>query len=256
MEPIFFGPSERSLYGVYHSPASIGNQNRAVVLCYPAGHEYMRIHRAYRQLASLLSRSGFHVLRFDYSGVGDSAGEHEDIAFSDWVDDTLEAIDELQAISGVKHVDLVGLRMGALVAAKASAELNSVKRLVLWEPSIDGGELEAEMRRYLSDKGSSLSAFEERDGALNFHGYRFSKRSLASFSEISLQSILWERMPSIYHVSSQDCYMRVQNSTSIPDQLAGEHALIGSVNWSLLDAIGGLYLPMDAVNEIHKRLEQ
>lgn len=254
MEPIFFGSSERSLYGVYHRPESIGNQNRAVVLCYPAGHEYMRIHRAYRQLAALLSRSGFHVLRFDYSGLGDSYGCHDDVTFSDWVNDTLEAIDELQAISGVKSVDLVGLRLGALVAAKASSELSSVKRLVLWEPCINGADFEAEMRQYLSDNGSNLSSFEEPSGAINFHGYRFSKPTLSSFSEISLQSITFMNESNVYCISSQDCYSKVQEMTSVMGQLDVEHALIAAVNWNLLDAIGGVYLPMDAVNGIHMRL--
>ncbi len=72
--PLFFGDPARQLFGVYH-PAAEGNAaERAVVLCAPSPQEYMPTHWAYRRLAALLAKAGVHVLRFDYFGMGDSAG--------------------------------------------------------------------------------------------------------------------------------------------------------------------------------------
>ena len=74
MNPFFFGSSERPLYGVHHPPRERGPRESGVVLCYPMGQEYMRSHRAFRQLANLLTRKGHHVFRFDYFATGDSSG--------------------------------------------------------------------------------------------------------------------------------------------------------------------------------------
>ena len=50
-----------------------GARQSAIVLCQPLGHGYLRAHRAFRNLAVSLASQGFHVLRFDYYGCGDSA---------------------------------------------------------------------------------------------------------------------------------------------------------------------------------------
>ena len=68
-----------------------------IVLCYPMAHEYMYVHRAFRQLANRLARTGFHVFRFDYYGFGDSAGESEESHIEQWIKDISEAIDEIAA---------------------------------------------------------------------------------------------------------------------------------------------------------------
>ena len=67
-----------------------------MVLCYPWGSEYIHAHRALRQLATRLSMAGFHTLRFDYFGTGDSAGEMEDADLGVWEDDIETAIEELK----------------------------------------------------------------------------------------------------------------------------------------------------------------
>ena len=59
MNPFFFGESERALFGLYHPPKSATVRELGVVLCYPMGQEYMRAHRAFRQLALILSNFEF-----------------------------------------------------------------------------------------------------------------------------------------------------------------------------------------------------
>ena len=74
MTPIQFGPADRRLFGLLQ-PAQ-GNATRTgVVLCNPMGQEAVRVHRMYRVLADRLNRAGLHVLRFDWFGSGDSAGD-------------------------------------------------------------------------------------------------------------------------------------------------------------------------------------
>ncbi len=145
MTPFFFGPSESPLFGSHHAPAQ-GARDTGVVLLAPIGQEGIRAHRALRQLALALSGARFHVLRFDYRGTGDSAGDFEDGALEAWTQDVGMASDELEDRTGVKRVSWVGLRMGAALAMRAAKGRRDLDRLVLWEPIVRG-------RQYLADLG-------------------------------------------------------------------------------------------------------
>ena len=138
MISFYFGSTERRLFGVYH-PAQGGGGNRAVLLCYPWGFEYANAHRSMVRLANLLSQAGYHALRFDYYGTGDSAGEDRDADLEGAREDIATAISELRQLSGIDTVSIIGLRLGATLAVLATREMPSiVDRLVLWDPVIDG----------------------------------------------------------------------------------------------------------------------
>jgi exosortase A-associated hydrolase 2 len=146
MTPLYFGTSTRRLFGVYH-PARGRARRRAVVLCHPWGAEYIRAHRAMRHFSRLLADAGFDVLRFDYFGTGDSAGELPEANLDGWLEDIETAIEEVMDTTGVSKVTLAGLRLGATLAAAAAARgRRRVDTLVLWEPIHDGAEYVAALR--------------------------------------------------------------------------------------------------------------
>lgn len=136
MKPLFLGSAERRLYGVYHPAARAGRH--AVLLCYPGVQEYSSAHWAFRRLAAMLARDGHHVLRFDYFGTGDSAGESADGNPSLWIDDVEQAAQELLDQSGARELSLVGMRLGASLALLACTRGLKARRLVLWEPVVKG----------------------------------------------------------------------------------------------------------------------
>lgn len=136
MTPIFFGTSQRRLFGVYDPPRG-RNLRRAVVLCNPLGSEYYHAHRALRQLARLLSNGGTHTLRFDYPGTGNSSGELAEFSAPDLEDAIVEAIEELEDMANLTRVALVGIRAGAVLAAALAGKRRDVDRLVLWDPVED-----------------------------------------------------------------------------------------------------------------------
>ena len=90
------------------------------MLCYPWGQEYLRAHRSMRLLADMIAARGCDVLRFDYSGTGDSGGDATTASFVEWESDIETAIDELKDMAGVSRVSLVGLRLGATLAARVA----------------------------------------------------------------------------------------------------------------------------------------
>lgn len=161
MNPLFFGSSDRPLYGVYHPPKARVGRQAGVVLCYPFGQEYMRAHRAFRQLALLLAKAGFHVFRFDYHGTGDSSGDAEDFTLTSAIADVGVAIDELKDMADVEQVVLFGLRLGGAVVAQAAQHRADVSHLVLWDAIADGAaylqELHGKTHSYQNSTGSYTS---------------------------------------------------------------------------------------------------
>jgi len=169
MEPFFFGGAPpAALFGAYHAPAGAASAG-AVLLCPPVGHEYVRSHRALRNLGVQLSRSGAAVLRFDYLGSGDSGGDMTDARVAQWLTDIGVAGDELRRRSGQASLVLVGLRLGATLAALAARQRSDVARLVLWDPVLSGQEYldeltvlqQAWLRDRLGAAGGSLDVSDE-----------------------------------------------------------------------------------------------
>jgi len=148
MKHHFFGNPQSQLFGVHHRPRGIEvKPTRAVLICPPIGQEYIRTHWCLRLMASQLCRQGAHVLRMDYSGMGDSAGSLEDVqSIEQWTEDVLTGIARLKELSGAGTVMLVGLRMGAMLAAHAARQSNDVNSVVLWEPVEEGARYLKELR--------------------------------------------------------------------------------------------------------------
>ncbi len=144
MRPFYFGDSARPLYGAYEAAAGGRGGRGAVLLCYPFGAEYLRSHRAFRELAHRLSEAGIHALRFDYYGCGDSAGDSDQGTVEQWIDDIGSAFEELRESTGVARPSILGLRFGATLAALAASRGLAVDQLLLWAPIVDG-------RRYLDE---------------------------------------------------------------------------------------------------------
>ncbi len=151
MNLLFFGSSGRQLFGAYHPPPASVPGRGAALLCPPWGQEYLVSHRIYRRLAVRLSESGYHVLRFDYFGTGDSAGAREDGDLDSWQRDAEIALDELRDMSGVATVAAFGIRLGAAVAWRLATTRADVHTTVLWDPIAHGIEYVRELEAAQAD---------------------------------------------------------------------------------------------------------
>ena len=160
MNPFYFGTSERRLFGIYEPARSAGGPVRAALLCNPWGHEYLHAHRSLRHLGAKLSAAGHHTLRFDYFGTGDSGGESEEGDLAGWESDTATALAELRDIAGCSRVALIGLRLGANVAARVAARhAGDLDALLLWDPIRDVDQyLRSLLQGQARDKRAGVSA--------------------------------------------------------------------------------------------------
>lgn len=191
--PLFFGPAGSRLFGLFDPPPKGSRAPTAALICPPAGQEYVRAHRSLVQLGLRLSRRGIPVLRFDYSGSGDSAGDLEDGSISQWVDDVGHALDEARRLSGCDRVRIVGLRLGATLALLAATDRNDVDALALWAPVVDGaGHLEELQRlhqaflRFAYVDAPPHLAGEEPDEIL---GFPLTPTLQSELEELDLRSI-------------------------------------------------------------------
>jgi pimeloyl-ACP methyl ester carboxylesterase len=147
MKPFYFGDPDKPLFGIYSAPPDHSAPRGALVLCYPFGPEYMRAHRALRELSHHLGQKGHHALRFDYFGCGDSSGTSEEGTVEQWLADIAQAVAELRESSGIARISLLGLRFGATLAAVAASRNPSIDRLVLWDPIVKGTDYLEELAR-------------------------------------------------------------------------------------------------------------
>jgi alpha-beta hydrolase superfamily lysophospholipase len=135
--PFYFGPG-RELFGFYHPAAPV--TGAAVLLCPPFGAEQIRCHRLYRQLAHGLAEAGLPVLRFDYYGTGDSAGDSRAFEWTRCLADVVMAATELRLRHGGDRVLAFGARLGAN-AALAAAQAARLEGVVAWDAITDGQAL-------------------------------------------------------------------------------------------------------------------
>ncbi len=193
VKAFFFGESCAPLLGVYHPAKLDVDRFEGIVLCYPFGQEYMRVHRAYNRLATMLSNKGFHVLRFDYRGTGDSAGDLKDMTPDDWIDDITIAIQELKDMAGLTKVGLIGLQLGALLAAKVVSYRADLSKLILWDPVITGKEYIDTLKSHIVKKQLTHNDinFVDLDGHLHFRGYMMS----TSFQSVLNTMNLYDETP-------------------------------------------------------------
>ncbi len=135
MEPSFLAFQDQKIFTVLHPAASL---EEGFVFCYPAPQDMLRAHPSQVSLAKKLQSLGFPVLRFDYSGTGDSSGSIQTI--SRWKDETLAVVQDFKRRTGVEKISLLGTRLGGSIAILASQE-QGFKRLLLWDPIADGSDL-------------------------------------------------------------------------------------------------------------------
>ena len=188
----YFGDSDKPLYGVYDPPRSSTILDEGVLLCYPLAQEYMRSHWAFRQLVSQLVKTGFHCMRFDYFGSGDSAGSSIDGSMDQWHSDVDTGLTELRDMTGVMKLSLVGLRFGAAIAATAPLQAHKVRNLILWDPVVSGAAYLENLRKLhhsmLKDHKHYKNPWSQNtNGApTELFGFSFSDRMLEDIQALDL----------------------------------------------------------------------
>ena len=161
-----------------------------------------------RMLAVRLANQGIPVLRFDYSGHGDSSGELKNCTLSQWYDDIRHAAIRLRHLSGTESIDVLGVRIGALLATSANPD--NVRQRYAWDP-LDSGRsfvdhLDSLHRYAIKD----LDRYATRQLASDPHeryGYLYGSSLLDELAALSGQL-------GSSHTNYRECFNRTLISTN------------------------------------------
>lgn len=250
MNPFFFGRSECPLFGIYHAPK--GNARpMGVVLCPPIGQEYMRTHRALRQLSLQLNKSGAHALRFDYSGVGDSSGVDAEATMSAWLGDVCAAIDELKDTAGVANVSVVGIRLGASLAYLATQARTDIDQVVLWDPVVKGSDYVAELIG-VSETPQRNAAAAARGETIGVGAFALTASLRRDVEAIDLCAIDKHAAKRLFLVTSEERpeYPRLRDHLAVVSDQSRYSYIAGTGSWVDAEQMGAVLLPQAIIQAV------
>ena len=248
MNPFYFGTSKRPLFGIHHPPKSSDVRQDGIVLCPAIGQDYMRTHRGLKQLAQQLAKAGFHVLRFDYYGTGDSGGESTEAVLEQWTDDVGDAVDELKDTAGVREVSLVGIRLGATLATMAATGRTDIDRLILWDPVVRGADYVEELLS-LGQPARVNGAFPP--GTVGVSGFPVTPALRTGLERIDLKAHPFSANPVLLVVSEERPEyqaMRDHLSAAVPGSTF--RLVPTAADWDDVDRLGAVLLPQRIIQEI------
>lgn len=256
MEPTFFGDQEAPLFGIYHPPLQTPVKGNAVLICYPLFQEHIRTHRALRQLAEQLAKTGSHVFRFDYYGTGDSAGSLDEVNLTDWLENVATAEKELKEISGARYITLIGLRFGATLATMHRSKY--LNKLILWDPVIDGkkyiDDLTSLHSRLLVDSDRFPKPRErvDDDSAKEILGFRVSDVLSQQIQACSMPDQINSDINNVTIIVSEDQqdYQELKLQADEADSNLSYLVVSGPGNWNDLGKLEDTLIPSMILDQI------
>ncbi|MCP4633952.1 MAG: hypothetical protein GY855_13590 [candidate division Zixibacteria bacterium] len=142
---IDFISGENTIYGMIHSPETDKFNSTGILLLSAGLKNRTGYAKIYVKLADYLASKGYHVMRFDYHGCGDSDGKlsltgayqelHADInGFIQtglFAQDALKAMDVLKREAGCRKFVLSGLCGGSNTAVYTAVQSEEVESVIL-----------------------------------------------------------------------------------------------------------------------------
>lgn len=177
------GPAGR-LFALHHPAPVPVLPRRALIYVQPFAEEMNRARRTAALQARAFAETGIDALLLDLFGTGDSEGDFRDARWQIWLEDIVSAARWLRGRE-IEVIGLWGLRLGALLAvAAASAAPEQFRRLVLWQPVVDGKTMLTQVLRIRVAAGMHGRAPRETadtlrralatDGSVEVAGYEIS----------------------------------------------------------------------------------
>jgi dienelactone hydrolase len=201
--PFYFGEPDAPVFGCWHAAAGVA-RDTAVLLCPSYGREEVSGHRSLRHLARLLAAQGLPVLRFDYLNTGDSAdadpeGDHTQA----WRRSIALALDELKRLSGAPRLAVVGLRLGALLAAGVAAQRGDVAAFVACAGVTNGRAFVRELKALQAAGGLSGAAPADQN-LLESGGYALNAATREALSALDLRKLPAPPAPHLLLIERDD----------------------------------------------------
>ena len=147
---LYFHSQGYRVLGVLHSPDQTPARPGGLVFLHGWAGYRIGPHQMFTKMARRATDEGFHCLRFDFRGRGDSEGDANRTTLSTMIQDALAAAEMLCADTGLERIALIGDCSGSEVAIGAGTLDPRIDSLLLWSAPIVGGardQAEAAKRR-------------------------------------------------------------------------------------------------------------
>jgi alpha-beta hydrolase superfamily lysophospholipase len=156
------------------------------VLVLPAvGYAYWSAYATLRTVAERLAEAGHTVLRIDYDGTGDSAGEQtEPDRLAAWRRSAAAGIEELRSL-GCSRVAIVGVQLGAALALVDGATWG-VDAVAAWAPVVNGRRFTRQVRLVSTEVPTDAGW---PDGTLLQAGVTFRADTLADIATLDVTAV-------------------------------------------------------------------
>ncbi len=205
----FKTPNGRELAGVLErSPAIEHGATALFAHCFTCGKDL----KAARNLSLALNQRGINVLRFDFSGLGQSEGEFEDTNFSSNLEDLLAAAAFLEERNCPAEI-LIGHSLGGAAVLMGADQIPTVKAVVTIGAPSEAHHVKHLFEEHLEDiKGTG-------DAKVNIGGRPFTikKQFVHDLNQHNIAQRIskWRKRALLVLHSPQDTIVGIENAREI-----------------------------------------
>lgn len=167
--------------------------------------------KAVNNISHALTREQIAVLRFDFTGLGESEGEFADTNFSSNVDDLVAAADFLRSGFAAPKL-LIGHSLGGAAVLQAAGRIPSSKVVVTIGAPADP----VHVTNLLSDGIKTIEQEGEAEISLEGRKFKIKKQFLADLEQTNMESVIrnLRRAILIFH-SPTDQIVGIENAAKI-----------------------------------------
>ena len=256
-EAVTFPGSQGQLVGRLQRTAGPPRAYALFAHCFTCGKDL----RAVGRIAHALAQQGIATLRFDFTGLGESAGEFADTHFSSNLDDVRAAVDWLAREHQAPQI-LIGHSLGGAAVLAVAGELESVVAVA----TIGAPAEPAHVKRLVQDAAPEIAARGEAQVLLAGRPFTIKQAFLDDLERHDLAAQLGSlgKALAVFH-SPQDTIVAIENAATIyraarhpksfisldgADHLLSRPADAEYVG-SVVAAWAARYLPADAAEPTH-----
>jgi len=204
----FLNPQGKELAGQLELPIHQHPHNYVIFShCFTCGKNLTAIRMISRELAS----QGFAVLRFDFTGLGESDGDFADTNFSSNVGDLIAAADYLKT-HYTSPALLIGHSFGGTAALMASSKIDSIKAVVTIAAPSEPEHVQHLLEQDIDEINTSGKA------VVNLAGRQFTikQQFLDDLKQQSMSEIIHQlRKPLLVMHAPQDNTVGISNAENI-----------------------------------------
>jgi pimeloyl-ACP methyl ester carboxylesterase len=184
MTPVYIS----GCFGMLHPAGG----THGVLICSTMGDEALNVYRPLVHFAERFAVAGAPTLRLEYYGAGDSGGEDDETGrFQAWLNGIAAGVRWLRTTCGVGPVTLVGVRIGAALAARAACEIEDVASLILLVPVASGRRFlrELVLRANATAEIWQVPSHIEEGGWFEAHGVRLERPTREALDRLDVAKL-------------------------------------------------------------------